>query len=144
MTSFPGRLEFLFSLLGLLLRTGLRETVAIAQLKPRKENPMPAKFRLAALAAAAFAAPLVSAPAQAALPPWYQRAAELRTVVAHPGLVDAFGTVPIERVEYAGPDLYRVSAGRCHVDARIVDIPLRPGMVGARQFTVRLGRRVCR
>ena len=106
---------------------------------------MPATLRLAALAAAAVAAPILAAtPAQAALPPWYQRAAELRTVVAHPGLVDAFGTVAIERVEYAGPDLYRVSAGRCHVDARIVDIPLRPGMVGARQFTVRLGRRVCR
>jgi hypothetical protein len=104
---------------------------------------MPAFFRLpsfAALAAAAFAV----SPALAALPPWHQRAAELRAVMNAPGLVDAFGNALIERVAYAGVDLYRVSAGRCHVDARIVDLPVPRGVVGGRRFEVRLGRRVCR
>lgn len=97
-------------------------------------------IRLAPLVALAFTA----LPAQAALPPWHQRAVELRAVLNAPGLVDAFGNALIERVEAAGPDLYRVSAGRCHVDARIVGLPMPRGMVGARRFEVRLGRRVCR
>jgi hypothetical protein len=104
---------------------------------------MPAIFRLpsfATIAAAAF----IALPAQAALPPWHQRAAELRAVLNAPGLVEAFGNALIERVEYAGVDLYRVSAGRCHVDARIVDLPVPRGVVGGRRFEVRLGRRVCR
>ena len=91
------------------------------------------------LAALAFALP-----AQAALPPGHQRAAELRAVLNAPGLVDAVGNALIARIEYAGPDLYRVSGGRCHVDARIVDLPMPRGIVGGRRFEVTLGRRVCR
>ena len=97
-------------------------------------------LRLAPLALLALAA----LPAQAALPPWHQRAAELRAVLNAPGLVDAFGNALIERVEYAGTDLYRVSAGRCYVEARIVGLPMPRGVVGGRRFEVRLGRRVCR
>ena len=103
---------------------------------------MPAILRLAPLAPLALLA--FALPAQAALPPWHQRAAELRAVLNAPGLVDAFGNALIERVEYAGLDLYRVSAGRCHVDARILGLPMPRGMVGGRRFEVRLGRRVCR
>ncbi len=64
----------------------------------------------------------------------HQRAAELRAVLNAPGLVEAFGNALIERVEYAGPDLYRVSAGRCYVEARIVDLPVPRGVVGGRRF----------
>ncbi|HTU11680.1 MAG TPA: hypothetical protein VMG08_12380 [Allosphingosinicella sp.] len=95
---------------------------------------------LAPLAALAFALP-----AQAALPPWHQRAAELRAVADHGGLIEALGgNAMIERIEYVRPDLYRVSAGRCQVDARIHDLPVPRGVVGGRRFEVRLGRRVCR
>jgi hypothetical protein len=97
--------------------------------------------RLAPLATLAFTA----LPAQAALPPWHQRAAELRAVANHAGLVEALGGgAMIDRIEYVRPDLYRVSAGRCHVDARIMGLPMPSGMVGARRFEVRLGRRTCR
>jgi hypothetical protein len=93
-------------------------------------------LRLAVLAAAAQAA----MPASAALPPNYQRLAELRAVLAHP----AFGSMqPIDRIAYVGQDLYRVTAGRCHVDVRIVDLPTPRGMVGARRFEARPGRRIC-
>jgi hypothetical protein len=93
--------------------------------------------------AAVFAA-LAAMPAQAALAPNYQRLAELRAVLDTPGVAAAFGTMePIERIEYAGPDRYRVSAGRCRLDVRIVDLPMPPGMVGARRFEARPGRRVC-
>lgn len=83
-------------------------------------------------------------PASAALAPNYQRLAELQRVLEHPGVIAGFGVAePIDRVEYAGPDLYRVTAGRCHLDVRIVGLPMPRGMVGARRFEARPGQRVC-
>lgn len=96
-------------------------------------------FRLVPLCAAAAAA----VPAAAALAPNYQRQAELRAVVAHPGITRAFGSDPIDRVEYLRPDLYRVSAGRCRLDAAIVGLPMPRGVAGARRFDVRPGPLVC-
>jgi len=96
-------------------------------------------FRRAALAAALLAA----TPAPAALPPQYQRPAELRAVLDHQGVVAAFGGTPIERIAYVGTDLYRVTAGRCRIDVRIVGLPMPRGVVGARRFEARPGQRVC-
>jgi hypothetical protein len=94
--------------------------------------------------AAIFAAALAAVPALGALPPQYQRLAELRAVLEHPGVAAAFSVMePIDRIEYAGPDLYRVTAGRCRLDVRIADLPIPRGMVGARHFEARPGRRVC-
>ena len=77
-----------------------------------------------AIAAIAFStAMLTAAPASAALPPNYQRLAELRAVLALPEVGRAFGLEPIDRIEYVARDLYRLSAGRCHLDVRIVDLP---------------------
>lgn len=87
------------------------------------------------------AAGLAAIPAAAALPPQHQRAAELRAVLDQ--AVSAFGSAPIERIEYAGPDLYRVSAGRCRMEVRIVDLPTPRNMVGGRRFEARPGRPVC-
>lgn len=82
--------------------------------------------------------------AWAALAPNYQRLAELQAVLAHPGIVGTFQTSqPIERIEYLGPDLYRVRAGNCHVDARIVSLPASNGMVGPRRFSVEPGKPSC-
>jgi hypothetical protein len=91
------------------------------------------------LAAAALA--LVAVPAAAALAPNYQRIAELNAVLEHPGVAGAMP--PIDRIEYVRTDLYRVTAGRCRLDVRIVDLPVPRGMVGARRFEARPGRRVC-
>jgi len=101
---------------------------------------MPTCLRLVALGAAAAAA----WPAWAALPPNYQRLAELKAVLAHPQLGEAFGPdAPAERVEHVRPDLYRVSAGRCHLDVAIVDLPTPPGVAGPRRFEARPGQRIC-
>ena len=101
---------------------------------------MPMKLRLAL----ACAASLSAMPAQAALPPNYQRLAELRAVLGHPGVAGAFGmNQPIDRIEYAGPDLYRVSARACYVDVRIVTLPTPRGLVGGRRFEARPGRLAC-
>jgi hypothetical protein len=100
-------------------------------------------MRLLPVALLCALAGLAAAPAGAALPPNYQRLAELRAVLALPAVGTAFGIASIDRIDYAGPDLYRLSAGRCHLDVRIVDLPTPPGMVGARRFEARAGRRVC-
>lgn len=98
---------------------------------------MEKSLHLAALGAAALAA----VPAGAALPPNYQRLAELRAVLAHPGVAGAFGTEqPIDRVR---PDLYRVTAGSCHVDVTIVDLPTRADQAGPRRFEARPGEKIC-
>ena len=92
------------------------------------------------LAAAAVLA--ASVPAWAALPPQYQRAAELRAIIDNTGIVDLFGIDRlIERIEYVEPDLYRVTSGNCHLDVRIVDKP-QPS-VGPREFDVEPGELVC-
>jgi hypothetical protein len=56
---------------------------------------------------------------------------------------NAFGGVLIGRIEYVRPDRYRVTAGRCYVDATIIGLPMPRGMVGARRFEVRVGALVC-
>ena len=98
-------------------------------------------FRPAAFCAAAAAA--AAAPLAAALPPQHQRVAELRALLAHPDLVGAFGATPIDRIEYVRPDLYRVTAGRCHVDVANADLPAPRGVVGPRRFEARPGPPVC-
>jgi hypothetical protein len=95
--------------------------------------------RLVALAAAALAA----SPAAAELAPNYQRQAELRAVVSHAAITRAFGSDPIERVEFVRADLYRVSSGRCRIDAAIVGLPVPKGVAGPRRFDVRPGPLVC-
>ena len=89
------------------------------------------------------AAVLAAVPVAAALAPNYQRQAELRAVIAHPGVTRAFGSDPIDRVEYLRADLYRVSAGRCRLDAAIVELPTPRDVVGARRFDVSPGPLVC-
>ena len=100
---------------------------------------MPTASRLIALCAAALAA----SPAAAALAPNYQRLAELRAVIAHPAVGRAFGSDPVDRVEFVRTDLYRVSAGRCRVDVAIVDLPTPSDVSGPRRFDVRPGPLVC-
>ena len=61
---------------------------------------------------ACFMTALAASPAVAALPPNYQRLAELRAVLALPAVGTAFGIAPIERIELAGRDRYRRAARR--------------------------------
>jgi len=51
---------------------------------------------------------------------------------------------PITKIIYQKPDRYRVIAGPCSIRASIVSTPTKAGLVGARQFTVRLGVPRCR
>ncbi len=79
----------------------------------------------------------------AALPPNYQRIAELQAILSDSAVVETFKVnQPIERIEFVKADLYRVSAGACHVDVAIVDKPgeKRPG---PRQFNVKIVASAC-
>jgi hypothetical protein len=101
-------------------------------------------MRLPLSLAAAGLALLTAAPGNAALAPNYQRLAELRAILDLPEVASAFGIDPVDRIDHVAADLYRLSAGRCTLDVRIVDLPMPRGMVGARRFEARAARRVCR
>lgn len=87
---------------------------------------------------------LIAMPALAALPPAYQRTAELKAILAHEDLIAAFPqNLPIEEVSYVGEDHYLVKAGKCALTVRIVGKALPDGMVGARQFDVVFDKAEC-
>ena len=95
--------------------------------------------------ALALGAASIAVPAAAALAPNYQRMAELRAVLALGEIATFGGTMrSIEQIEYVTHDLYRVTAGNCHIDVRIVSLPTPAGMVGARRFEARAGQPICR
>lgn len=82
--------------------------------------------------------------ALAALPPHFQRLAELNAVLNHADVAAAFGiNRPIESVEYVDVDLYRVTGGGCAMLVTIEGKQLPAGFVGARQFDAVPGELVC-
>lgn len=93
---------------------------------------------IAALAVAGAALPAV-----AALPPEWQRVAELKAILDDAAVVKAFDGSAIDRVEYVRRDLYRVTAGECFLYVTIVGKPMPNGMVGARRFDVVAGKVDC-
>lgn len=85
--------------------------------------------------------------AQAALPPQYQRQAELLAILQSDAVIDAFGiSLPIEGIRLVETDLYEVTSGACTLPVRIVDVA-RPdaeaGFVGPRNFAVEAGQISC-
>lgn len=87
--------------------------------------------------------PLV-APAAAALAPHLQRAAELKAIIGDPAVVHRFGADrPIEKIEWIGPDHYRVSGGKCHLDVAIKDVAESAPMAGGRRLALAPSDLVC-
>lgn len=98
----------------------------------------PACWPLAAIAL------LASTPAFAALAPKHQRLRELQAVTTRAG--EALRD-PIDAVEFVETDLYRVKAGPCTLEVRIVEA--RPAvravpMAGRRRFRAAPGQPQCR
>ncbi|SEP61749.1 hypothetical protein SAMN05428969_0149 [Devosia sp. YR412] len=83
--------------------------------------------------------------ALAALPPQYQRQAELLAIIGDEGVVEAFGFGGIEGVELNGVDHYIVRGGDCMLDVMIEDLPNQheAGWAGPREFKLVLGTLVC-
>jgi hypothetical protein len=74
--------------------------------------------------------------AVAALPPQYQRQAELVAIVQDQAVEQALQDEPISAVRITGTDVYEVISQSCKVAVGIVDRPMQDGMVGPRQFAV--------
>ncbi|MCR6635659.1 hypothetical protein [Devosia sp.] len=74
-------------------------------------------------------------PALAALPPQYQRQAELTAVLNIATEVLGIGQL-IDGIELSEPDVYSVRSGTCTLTVRIVDTPKKrePGWAGPREF----------
>jgi hypothetical protein len=87
---------------------------------------------------------LSSTSAHAALAPEWQRLAEFSKIVSSPELVDNFpNRAPVDRIERIADDLYRVTAGTCSMDIRIVDKPVRDDVAGPRRFELAYGKAAC-
>jgi hypothetical protein len=84
----------------------------------------------------------ISTHASAALAPNYQRAREMTAVID--AVAAQLPQHPITKIIYQKPDQYRVVAGPCSVDVSIVSAPPKPGLVGPRQFDVKLGVPRCK
>lgn len=86
------------------------------------------------------AALLAAAPAAAMVPVNIQQRGHLRAIIDLPALGNFF---PINRIELIGPNVWRLTAGRCHIDVTMVVVPSpNPGLTGP-SFRPRAGRRVC-
>jgi hypothetical protein len=86
---------------------------------------------------------MAALPAVAAIPPINQRLGEFQSVVELRDLATSLG-IPIDRIEMIGPRLYRVTAGRCHVDVRMVPVHGGPGEgLAPPRLEARPERRVC-
>lgn len=83
------------------------------------------------------------APALAALPPYYQRQAELQRILGSGAVQEALKSAPIDAIERTGGDEYRVHGGKCAVIVRIKGLPLPAGMVGPRRFELDVGKADC-
>jgi hypothetical protein len=85
---------------------------------------------------------LTAVSATAAMPLQVQRRGELRNVIDLRAL-DRFG--PIERVELIGPNVWRVTSGRCYIDVTFVERPGNyPGRgLGPPQLEPHAGRQIC-
>jgi hypothetical protein len=94
---------------------------------------------------AGFALMLGALPASAALPPHYQRQAELSQIITE--ATEMLGIEhPIDSIVMKGVDFYEIQAGPCTLEVQIVDVPREneePGFVGPRNFAIETGPVVC-
>lgn len=89
----------------------------------------------------AFGLVLLASAATAALPEQQQRAEEIRAVMA--AAMSPLGSQPIDRILRIGADQWRVEAGQCAVELRVVSVP-GPSIPGPRRFRVEAGGLACR
>jgi hypothetical protein len=80
----------------------------------------------------------------AALPPQYQRQAELVAIIQDRAVEQALQDEPIGAVRMTGVDVYQVTSESCKVVVGIVDTPMQDGMVGPRQFAVVVNAATCK
>jgi hypothetical protein len=86
----------------------------------------------------------MATPALAALPPYWQSAREISTIVNDPRVHDALKyEEPILSITTGGDDVYEVKTARCTLLVTIVDVPQDKPMMGPRQFDIEVGAADC-
>jgi hypothetical protein len=103
--------------------------------------------RIAVAGAAVLLLLGTAAEARAALPPYWQRLREIQAILDSNDLAQKLRDTPIDRIERPGEDLYRIQAGLCTLDIRIVDDPAsgtQPAAPGPRRFHIEVGEATCR
>ncbi|MGO4727524.1 MULTISPECIES: hypothetical protein [unclassified Inquilinus] len=98
--------------------------------------------RTAAGGAAAILLVAAMAGAQAALPPYWQRAAEIQAILDNGDVARKLDEAPIDRIERVGDDLYRIQAGTCALDIRVVGESRSDP--GPRKFRLEIGDPACK
>ncbi|WP_225766576.1 hypothetical protein [Inquilinus sp. Marseille-Q2685] len=105
------------------------------------------RHRITAACAAALLLLGAAAEARAALPPYWQRLREIQAILDSNELAQRLRDTPIDRIERPGEDLYRIQAGPCSLDIRIVDDPPdsgQPAVPGPRRFHIETSEAACR
>ncbi len=82
--------------------------------------------------------------AAAALPPYWQSAREISTIVNDPRVHDALKyEEPILSITTTGNDVYELKTPRCTLLITIVDVPNAEPIAGPRQFDLEVGEADC-
>ena len=77
----------------------------------------------------------------AALPPYWQRAAEIKAIFESNEVANALKDKPVDQVERIGEDSYQLKSGACKLEVRIIgEKQNRPG---PRKFTLRIEKPEC-
>ena len=84
---------------------------------------------------------LAALPAAAMVPAHIQQRNQLRSLIDLPELARFF---PVDRIELVRPDLWRVTAGRCHIDVRLVPRARTGRGLLPPRIALEPGRRICR
>lgn len=82
--------------------------------------------------------------ALAALPPYWQRQAEIQAIADSADVASKLESRPIDMIEHMGTDRYRVGGGGCTLDVRIVDDTSAEPIPGPRKFKLQVGKLVCK
>jgi hypothetical protein len=100
--------------------------------------------RIGSVCGATVALTAIAAPALAALPPYWQSAREISTIVNDPRVHDALKyEEPIVSITTSGDDVYELRTERCTLLVTIVDAPQEAPMAGPRQFDIEVGQADC-
>lgn len=106
---------------------------------------MPSKHsRLAAIAVALGLLALDITPAGAVLPPYWQSAKEIETILNDQGVHDAFKyEEPILSISTTTEKVYEIRTPRCTLSVTVVDKPPAAGVVGPQNFDLKIGEADC-
>jgi hypothetical protein len=86
------------------------------------------------------AALLAALPAAAMVPPHIQQRNQLHAILDLPALATFF---PVSRIELIAPGTWRVTAGRCHIDIRMVPRERTGRGLLPPRIEPQAGRRIC-